>query len=545
MLRNMLYYLYAEVLLMNKKTGNPVLALLTMGMVFAGSAAAFGMSAGSYDVTVDSVGGPLTVSVTVSEDSIENIEIKEIHDTNGVGDFAAQLLSEEITEYQSVNVDGVTGATLTSIFMKNAVKEALKQAGAEEDAFSEKTEIPAQAQEDIEADVVVVGGGLAGMSAAMNASVNGMHVVLVERCSYLEGTALVSDQSIFQSQTEPYLSDWLNMDAAFSEQGINLGLIDYPGFGEKVFVTVPDKEEGTSICKYVIDKMAGIAVENGALFLTDTTATGLLTENGAVTGIIAQPKGQDSFSVHAKAVILATGGFPNNSDLVNEYLPYAVGARYIGIGGNKGDALAWAEEIGAQTVMLDADVSSFMAVNPNTGFPCSYNYEGNYYIDENGDLITADHSYNTGAMEVYKAIGNTKFYTIYPEQYVESQGMGEVFEGVVTSKTAVVCEGLDAVAAETGLANVKQTLLDEGCAEDDTYYVMRSISGIYGTYGGLSVDNEGRVQDENNEAIPGLYAAGEVIGSLQFQHSHYYDGGLGPAMCMGYVAGNTAAADIK
>ena len=125
---------------MNKKTGNPVLALLTMGMVFAGSAAAFGMSAGSYDVTVDSVGGPLTVSVTVSEASIENIEIKEIHDTNGVGDFAAQLLSEEITEYQSVNVDGVTGATLTSIFMKNAVKEALKQAGAEEDAFSEKTE---------------------------------------------------------------------------------------------------------------------------------------------------------------------------------------------------------------------------------------------------------------------------------------------------------------------------------------------------------------------------------------------------------------------
>ena len=90
----MLYYLYAEVLLMNKKTGNPVLALLTMGMVFAGSAAAFGMSAGSYDVTVDSVGGPLTVSVTVSEASIENIEIKEIHDTNGVGDFAAQLLSE-------------------------------------------------------------------------------------------------------------------------------------------------------------------------------------------------------------------------------------------------------------------------------------------------------------------------------------------------------------------------------------------------------------------------------------------------------------------
>ena len=96
--------------------------------------------------------------------------------------------------------------------------------------------------------------------------------------------------------------------------------------------------------------------------------------------------------------------------------------------------------------MLDADVSSFMAVNPNTGFPCSYNYEGNYYIDENGDLITADHSYNTGAMEVYKAIGNTKFYTIYPEQYVESQGMGEVFEGVVTSKTAVVCEGIQGAA---------------------------------------------------------------------------------------------------
>ncbi len=529
---------------MRKKEMKLTTALITVVLSVVGAGVAFGMTSGSYDATVDSVGGPLTISVSVSEDAIESIEIKETHDTNGVGDFAAQILAQEIVEYQSVNVDGVSGATLTSIFMKNAVKDALSQAGAEEDAFSEKIEIKAPSQEDMDVDVVVIGGGLAGMSAAMQAAFNGRSVVLVERCAYLGGTALVSDQGIVQSQTEPYLTEWLNMDADFAERGINLGLVDFPGFGEKVYVTDPDRAEGTSIANDIVGKMADLAAQNGAVLLTDVTATDLLMDNGTVTGVIAQPKGQESFTIQAKAVVLATGGFPNNKDLVNEYLPYAEGARYIGNGGNKGDAVAWAEEVGAKTTMLDADVSSFMAVNPNTGFPCSYGYEGNYYIDDNGELITEDHSYNVGAMEVYKAIGNTKFYTIYPQYYVDSQGQQEVFEGVVTSKTAVVCEGMDAVAKETGLENVKQTLLDQGLSEDDTYYVMRSISGLYGTYGGITIDLSGRVQSKEDTSIPGLYAAGEVIGSLQFQNSHAYDGGLGPALCMGYIVGNTIESDL-
>ena len=81
-------------------------------------------------------------------------------------------------------------------------------------------------------------------------------------------------------------------------------------------------------------------------------------------GVTAQPRGHEEFTIRAGAVILCTGGFSSNRDLVEQYLPYAVGARAMGLGANTGDALAWVSEIGAKTDMLDAADSSFMLANP-------------------------------------------------------------------------------------------------------------------------------------------------------------------------------------
>jgi len=79
---------------------------------------------------MNSVGGPLTVKVTVTEDRIDSIEIAECADTRGVGDAAIDRLIPMMIENQSTNVDGVSGATLTSVFLKNAVNAALQAAGA-------------------------------------------------------------------------------------------------------------------------------------------------------------------------------------------------------------------------------------------------------------------------------------------------------------------------------------------------------------------------------------------------------------------------------
>ncbi len=82
-------------------------------------------------------------------------------------------------------------------------------------------------------------------------------------------------------------------------------------------------------------------------------------------------------------------------------------------------------------------------------------------------------------------------------------------------------------------------------AEDGAYYVSKAVSCIYGTYGGIAVDDHGHVLNENDEMISGLYACGEVTGSHDFQVNHAYAGGLGPALVMGSVTAETAAADLK
>ena len=74
---------------------------------------------------------------------------------------------------------------------------------------------------------------------------------------------------------------------------------------------------------------------------------------------------------------------------------------------------------------------------------------------------------------------------------------------------------------------------------------MEGVACIYGTYGGIYADDASRVLNENDEVIPGLYAAGEVIGSREYQANGAYAGGLAPAFAVGYIAANSAAEDIN
>ena len=119
-----------------------LLSMLLAGLLLltacAGTAFAAELKPGTYEGSAVSVGGPIRVAVTVDGENITGIEILEIHDSEGVYTAAAQRLPAQILEHQSVNVDGVTGATLSSLFIRNAVKDALSQAG-DASAFSDKS----------------------------------------------------------------------------------------------------------------------------------------------------------------------------------------------------------------------------------------------------------------------------------------------------------------------------------------------------------------------------------------------------------------------
>ena len=172
--------------------------LLTVTMLFAALAAPAAMAEkaaltpGAYEATVAGRNGNLTLTVTVDETSIKEIVIGEHVETPGVADPALTTLPEQIVQYQSIAVDAITGATMTSEAILAAVADCIAQAGGNADEW--KTSVEKVAGEDIEmtADVIVIGGGGAGLAAAATAGEAGASVILVEKAAALGGNTILS-----------------------------------------------------------------------------------------------------------------------------------------------------------------------------------------------------------------------------------------------------------------------------------------------------------------------------------------------------------------
>lgn len=523
-------------------------ALLVMAMpAMTWAESASELTDGTYEATVSSVGGPMTVSVTVEGGALAAVEVTEVHDTEGVRDEAIVRLPQMMVENQSVNVDGVTGATLTSTFLKMVVRDALTQAG-NKDGFNEKVEYAAPAQTDMDVDVVVVGGGLAGMSAGAAAAGKGLSVVVLEKNGFPGGNSLISDNYIGRAMAEPVNSAYPLATADFQSLGLQAEAVEYYGMeGNRLWIEDVDEH---GICTTVVNGLRQIIEDHGGLVLTETPGIGLIIDDGAVKGVIAQPKNQDSFNINAKAVVLSTGGFAFNQDLVNENLAFAKDAPAIGLGGNTGDALEWVKDVDAKLVAMQADDASFYSVSANLGYYADYATTASHYVDENGDLLTEDTGYSSATKEIYGLIGKEHYYVIETLEDLESTGelandvtMAE-YEHFLLAGSVVRLEGIQAIKDQFGLPNLDQTFEQLGLDPEGTYYVSEAKAGIYGTYGGIDIDDESRALNNNDEPIPGLYAAGEVIGSREYRLTGAYGGGLGTGYATGWIAAQTIAAEL-
>ena len=147
---------------------------------------------GTYTASAQGNNGPVTLSVTFSEEAITEITIGEHGETAGISDSAFDKIPAAIIENQSLGVDTVSGATYTSQAILDAVADCVTQAGGDAEALRA---VPVEAGadsasavlKDAQVDVLVIGGGGAGLSAALSASQNGASVILVEKLSALGG----------------------------------------------------------------------------------------------------------------------------------------------------------------------------------------------------------------------------------------------------------------------------------------------------------------------------------------------------------------------
>ena len=314
----------------------------------AGLLLAFGASAaikdGVYTAKVIGHNAPMTVVVTIDGGKITNINASKNLETANVGRRAIELMTDKIIRNQSVGVDVVTGASLSSFAIKSAVTKCLQQAGDDMDAWKKNVEVYPTTPLTFSADVVVVGGGGSGLASAVSAIQNGaQRVVIVEKLGFLGGSTNVSGGAFNAVDPERQKPQGIEDSVEkFYEQtlkgGHNVGtpeLIHYltdnaldtlhwlEGMGMKFKKKngtatgalwqrspYPVATAGTGYVNTLVNQLN--AAGSRVTILTDTQAKDLIkNKKGEVVGVKAMKK-QQPVTVNAKAVVIATGGFGAN-----------------------------------------------------------------------------------------------------------------------------------------------------------------------------------------------------------------------------------------
>lgn len=335
---------------------------------------------GTYTGTAAGKNGDVKVEVTFSANAIDSVKVVEHSETAGISDGAIENIPTAIVENQSLAVDTVSGATITSEAILNAVADAVAQAGGDAEALK-NVAAPAGEKEakELSADVIVVGGGGAGMAAATRLAQLGKSVILVEKSGFLGGAISVSggNQVVMGSQ--------LQIDNGVADDSVESMVADFEAnganknnkeiltlFAENVGATTDwlvascgiTFEEGLhQLGEYshnrelaytgggagFAEAMRKAVEEAGVQVLLNTKAESLIADNGTVTGVKAASSDAD-YTLTAGDVVLATGGYGANKDMLTDEMKSAL---YYGPASSTGEGIQMAQAVGAQTANME------------------------------------------------------------------------------------------------------------------------------------------------------------------------------------------------
>lgn len=569
-----------------------------------GSAAIF--TPGTYEGTGKGYGGDIKVSVTVDETSITDIEVVEQTETEGVGGAALPTLVDKVLIAQSVNIDGVSGATYTSDGFLTAVREAITASGADPDALGQGQTGGDEAKETVtmSTDVVVVGAGGAGLAAALTAAQNGADVVVLEKMAMVGGASSMAgggtnatgsqwQQSYgIEDSPEAYFMDimenghffsdartlWLyanTQGAAFdwlvAEDGAALPYVNSqpsPSAEHSYGRTFSPEGGGAGVVSALQQKVTDLGVE----ILLETPAQELMVTDGTVTGVKALAADGTPYEITANSVILATGGYGANTDMLPETvtsLPYA------GAVSATGDGLNMATAIGADAINLDkVNIQPHSIILPDgrgqhtfQGCLAMYNKTGSILVSDQGvrfvneqgsandikaGMEQNEHSYlimDAASFETYAqtCIASHNFTQEQLDQWLEANGTSnpvfahadnlEDLAAIVGIPSGALTEtverynGFVSAGEDTDFGRKVSTAMGDG-----PYYAVEMNLRYYATLGGLHINDNMQVLDTDGQPIQGLYAAGEVVGGVV--GDIYAPGSLfGWAMTSGHNAG--------
>ena len=557
---------------------------------------------GAYTETVRGNNGPLSIQAVFGTGRIADIKLVSSAETSGIGDVAFSKVRERVLATQSFNVDSVSGATITSSAVKYALRKAAKDAGYDSSSFSAKFAAKIPAPQSIVADVAVLGSGGAGMAAAIEAARAGAKVVVLEKLGRTGGSSRTSSAMILvggsKLQKEAGISDstealkkyWLDrgegkVDKAMVEFAADKAndelqfLMDMGvGYSSKLILqsgtaTVNRAHIPPAYGAELMDRMSETAKALGIEVYTDTRATSLILDGGKIVGVKALREGGD-FTVKAKAVVIATGGFDHNADMVAKYSPKAVGAWAVSAPQNTGDGIEMGMAVGADTV-FKGGVIGWKVVNPAFGHTTM---EGrpiyglaNLVVDAGGKRFTDESEDYPFFFDAMASNGSSQFFYIYDSGADKTETLEAVtstlqsLDAAVKAGVAYKADSIQDLAAAASIPGLQSSVgqfngaiaagKDAAFGRDVTtmkrigqgpFYALRCQRATLGSFGGLKIDLKGEVLDKSGKAIPGLFAAGEVANGDFFSDVYPASGSsLGMAIIFGREAGKSAAAAIK
>ena len=626
------------------KKKNVLASLLLAGAMFltacggsASSTSAAGGVSGSFTGTAKGM-GDVSVTLTLTDNVITDCTAKGDEETPGIGSVVIEQFPGEVVEGNTINLDSISGATITSNAFVEAAKAALTEAGLNPDDYMAKADKTANGETvSYDADVVVIGAGGAGMTAAMTAADAGQKVVILESQAMVGGnsaratggmnaaktvyqdenefdqaagvektlataaekyadnetiTALaktVSEQwAAYQANPTGYFDsvELMELDTMVGGKGINdpelvetlcegtadaidwldengITLHNVSSFGGASVKRIhrPVNEEGkvVSVGAYMIPLLQENCEKRGIDIVLNTTVDTILTDaNGAAVGVSGTDKDGNTVVVNAKSVILATGGFGANLDMVTQYKPELAGFMTTNAAGAQGQGIEMATAIGAGTVDMD-QIQIHPTVEANTAALITeglrgdgailVNANGERFIDEVGtrDVVSAAEIAQPGSyswlivdqamadassvIQGYIKKGYTKTGATYEELAKELDVDPAAFANTMETWNSYVEAKNDPDFGRTSFANP----LNNG-----PYYAIKVTAGVHHTMGGVTINSATEVLKEDGTVIPGLFAAGEVTGGV---HGANRLGGTAVAdfVVFGRIAGESAA----
>ena len=418
-----------------KKVLSLVLALAMLLTMSSLAVAEAGVFTGVGDSKIGGAGS-IEVAVTVDENgAVTNVEVTKNGDTAGISDPAVQTIPGRIVEMQSANVEAVSGATYTSEAIMAATLDAVTKAGLDAAAWSEKKVVEVEKGADVvlEADVVIVGAGGAGLAAAVQANQNGSTVIVLEKMGKVGGNTILaggamnavndrSEQAIAyndsvewhftqtmnggDNQGDPVLVhtlvsnayagvEWL-MDLGMEFQDETAGLFTVTGgLWPRAHKPVMPLGQG-----FFATYMNYIDSHEGVDVMLNTKANELLVnENGRVCGVVATGETGNTVTVKARnGVIMATGGFAASVELRSafntQWADLGATIKSTNHAGATGDGIKMMQKLGADFVQM-GNIQLLPLGDPVTGSLAGniehdvetrifVNKEGNRFVNEGG-----------------------------------------------------------------------------------------------------------------------------------------------------------------